>query len=60
MQIATERDIGSDQPEPDSNEQVRPNSRVTIADLLAMPGIKDIDFEINRSKELVKPANLPD
>ena len=30
-----------------------------IADLLAMPGIADIDFEIPRSRELARSADIP-
>jgi prevent-host-death family protein len=31
---------------------------VRIADLLAMPGVENIDFEIKRSKELAKSADF--
>lgn len=33
-------------------------SQQKIADLLAMPGIEDIDFEVMRSRELVRPADF--
>ncbi len=33
-------------------------SRQKIADLLAMPGIEDVDFEIARSRELARPADF--
>jgi len=29
-----------------------------IADLLAMPGIEDVELEISRTRELAKPADL--
>jgi prevent-host-death family protein len=32
--------------------------RESIADLLAMPGVEDIEFEIPRSKDLVRPADF--
>jgi hypothetical protein len=62
MPMNVERDVGSTWPEPASvrNEEARPSSRLTISYLLATPGIEDIEFEINRSKELAKPANLLD
>jgi prevent-host-death family protein len=34
------------------------DSEVTIADLLAMPGVEDIDFDPPRSKEFAQPADL--
>lgn len=33
-------------------------SRKKIADLLAMPGIEDVELEISRSRELARPADL--
>lgn len=33
-------------------------SQPKIADLLAMPGLADADFEIVRSNELARPADL--
>ena len=33
-------------------------SRQKIADLLAMPGIEDIDFEIARLRDLARPADF--
>ncbi len=33
-------------------------SRQKIADLLAMPGIEDIDFEIARERDLARPADF--
>ena len=33
-------------------------SRQKIADLLAMPGAADIDVEVVRSRELVRPVDL--
>ncbi len=33
-------------------------SRQKIADLLAMPGIEDIDFEIPRLRDLARPADF--
>jgi len=33
-------------------------SRQKITDLLAMPGIEDVDFEIARSRELARPADF--
>ena len=35
-------------------------SHTKIADLLAMPGIDDIELEISRSRELARPADLSD
>ena len=32
--------------------------RTKIADLLAMPGIEDIDFEIPKFRDLAQPADL--
>jgi prevent-host-death family protein len=33
--------------------------RTRIADLLAMPGVEDVDLEIPRSRDLAVPADLP-
>lgn len=33
--------------------------RTRIADLLAMPGVEDVDIEIPRSRDLAVPADLP-
>jgi prevent-host-death family protein len=33
--------------------------RTRIADLLAMPGVEDIEIEIPRSRDLAIPADLP-
>jgi prevent-host-death family protein len=33
-------------------------SHKKIADLLAMPGIADVDFEIPRSRDLARPADF--
>jgi prevent-host-death family protein len=33
--------------------------RARIADLLAMPGVEDIEIEIPRSGDLAMPADLP-
>ena len=33
--------------------------RARIADLLAMPGVEDIEIEIPRSRDLATPADLP-
>ena len=33
-------------------------SHKKIADLLAMPGIADIDFETHRSRDLARPADF--
>ena len=32
--------------------------RTKIADLLAMPGVSDVEFEIPQSRELARPANF--
>lgn len=32
--------------------------RTKIADLLAMPGVADVEFDIPRSRELAHPADL--
>ena len=34
------------------------NKTARIADLLAMPGVEDIDFEPQRAGKLFRPANL--
>jgi prevent-host-death family protein len=34
------------------------SSHKKIADLLAMPGIADVDFEIPRSRDLARPADF--
>ena len=33
--------------------------RTRIADLLAMPGVEDVEIEIPRSRDLAVPADLP-
>ena len=33
-------------------------ARTRIADLLAMPGIEDVDFEIPQLRDLAQPADL--
>jgi len=33
--------------------------RTKIADLLAMPGIEKVDFDIPRPRDLARPADLP-
>ena len=33
--------------------------RTRIADLLAMPGVEDVEIEIPRSRDLPRPADLP-
>jgi prevent-host-death family protein len=33
--------------------------RTKIADLLAMPGIEDVEFDLPRPRDLARPADLP-
>jgi PHD/YefM family antitoxin component YafN of YafNO toxin-antitoxin module len=33
--------------------------RTRIADLLAMPGIEEVEIDIPRSRDLARPADLP-
>jgi len=33
--------------------------RTRIADLLAMPGIEDVEIDIPRARDLAQPADLP-
>ena len=33
--------------------------RTRIADLLAMPGIEEVEIDISRSRDLARPADLP-
>ena len=33
--------------------------RTKIADLLAMPGIEDVEIDIPRARDLAQPADLP-